>query len=504
MNHSDSERVVGILKKNGMSVIDNERDADVVIINACSVRQKAIDRIWGKLREFEKLKKQNKYKRPLTVLTGCVLPADRPKFSSRFDLYFPIKDLPNLPQILEPIINQQNNKTTKQKSKDIALRSSSPSAQELLNDKQIKYNETHTPITSNTQIPTTEHYLLLKPKYENTFSCLVPIMTGCNAFCTYCAVPYTRGREVSRRPEEIITEIENLINKSCKEITLLGQIINKWMVKLDTQLEKFIEWTLAKHGTSTDQIPELKDKYYRTLKLFKFHHLLAIINAMQGDFWLRFTSSHPKWFSDELISTIARCEKIPNHVHLPVQSGSDTVLKRMLRPYTIEEYKNIIAKIKETIPGVAITTDCIVGFCGETEEEFAASKDLFNWVKYDMAFIAQYSPRPGTKAEQNTPDDVPHNIKKLRDKELTEILKKTSYEHNKKLVGKKVRVLVDRIKNSNSQSSPFSGSHTIYIGHTGEGKNIQFSSASPNLIGKFTDVTIIKALPFSLAAELTI
>ncbi len=469
MNKSDSERMAHALEQIGLTMTESEHAADVVILNACSVRQKAIDRIWGKLAEFEKRKKQSGGKRPYTVLTGCVLPQDRKKFIPRFDLFFPIRELPLLKEKMEELIQNSAN----------------PSE----------------PITPNSQAPA--NYLHIPARHSNPFSAFVPIMTGCNAFCTYCAVPYTRGREISRRPEEIITEVRNLLKKGYKEITLLGQIINKYMLKRDDNLDAFLEECANDCGFRIDDIPEFSDDAFRIHKLFKFHHLLSFIDAMASAlpsppddgaprFWLRFTSSHPKWFSEDLIQTIARCSAIPPHVHLPVQAGADSVLKRMLRPYSITEYKNTVSRIRSAIPNAAITTDCIVGFCGETDEEFEQTKDLFQWARYDMAFIAQYSPRPGTKAEQEMEDSVPHPVKKKREKELTEILAETALSHNKRLVGTDEWVLVDK-------QESVSGKDALYHGRTGHNKNVHFTApARPSLVGTFVRVTIADARPFAL------
>lgn len=506
MNESDSQRMAAILKSIGLTEAQNEESAHIVLVNACSVRQTAIDRIWGKMHKYNKLKKKNNGL-PYTVLTGCVLPADRPKFIDTFDLFFPMKDLPELPGKIEQLISQK--KEYKKREKKNYKKFIPLGVQQLLADKQISYEKNpplargrtkegvNKPLTPNSQIPTAdEHYLKIKPQYSNSFSAFVPVMTGCNAFCTYCAVPYTRGREVSRKPQEILEEVLGLIKKEYKEITLLGQIVNKYMTPLDDELEQYIEKTLNTHGIQPDTVPELQDADYRTHKLFKFHHLLGFVGALPGDFWLRFTSSHPKWFSDELIDTIARTNKIPQHIHLPVQAGADSTLRRMLRPYTVDEYKKIITKIRTALPEAALTTDCIVGFCGETEQEFQQTKDLFTWAQYDMAFIGQYSTRPGTKADLTMEDDVPHDDKERRDRELTDILRSTSEGHNKKLADKKVTVLVDSIKKRKGT--------TYFHGRTEGQKNIEFPSPTPdtNLVGTFVKVHVTQTLPWSLAGEL--
>lgn len=513
MNHSDSERMAGILGKMGFSTTENLEEADVMVINACSVRQKAIDRIWGQLHVCDNIRKKRPDKPLYTVLTGCVLPNDRPKFSEKFDLYFPMKELPQLPEKMKTMLaNEDAGVTKKYKNKErkkVVL-----SVDEIMADKQISNSPPHrrtgsprlsggqaplssTPLTPNSQIPgVEEHYLQAEPKYTEKFTAFVPIMTGCNAFCTYCAVPLTRGREVSRTPQEVIAEVEKLFADGYKEVTLLGQIINKYQVTLTEELHAFLEDTIKKHGSSLEKIPEFQDENYRTHKVFKFYHLLAFLNELPGDWWLRFTSSHPKWFSDELIDTLARCKKIPKHMHLPVQAGSDTVLKRMLRPYTVEEYKAIITQIRTKIPGVSITTDCIVGFCKETEEEYQETRDLFEWVKYDMAFIAEYSTRPGTTADVKLTDDVPDDIKRTRERDLNAVLEKTALENNEKYLNTTVRVLVDKVTEDKDRPGMYTN-----VGRTGTTKPIRFSSGR-NYRGQFVEVTVTEVHPWSLSGEL--
>lgn len=495
MNVSDSERMATTFEKIGLSLVDSTAKADVIVINACSVRQKAIDRIWGKLNEFEKIKKKRPNRPLYTVLTGCVLPTDRPKFSERFDLYFPMKELPQLPAKLEKIFNTRFEQVSGKKKKHKIIKLS---VAELLADKQIKYSNGQTPLTPISQSPASQkHYLEIEAKYSNKFSAFVPIMTGCNAFCTYCAVPYTRGREVSRKPEEIIDEVARLSAQGYREVTLLGQIINKYMVKIDDTFLKYLDYILSKHGVAIKDIPELQEPVLLEKKLFKFHHLLAVLASLGNDFWLRYVSSHPKWFSRELIDTINRYENIVEHVHLPVQAGSDSTLKRMLRPYTIEEYKKIIIYIREHIPGVALTTDVIVGFCGETEAEFQATKDLFKWAKYDMAYISQYSTRPGTTAQSELADDVSHNVKVKRETELNDILEQTALENNQMLLNEEAEVLVTKLNAKDNK----------IIGRTRTNKNIRLATSNKklktnDLIGKFVKAKVTSITPWSLEGEI--
>ena len=255
---------------------------------------------------------------------------------------------------------------------------------------------------SNSTIPKRSHFI-------GKISALIPISHGCDNFCTYCIVPLARGREISRTVLDVIGDVKKAVTNGAKEIWLLGQTVNSY----------------KNEGV-------------------KFHNLLRLINDIDGDFWIRFTSPHPKDFSDELIKTMAECEKFAHYINLPVQSGNNAVLKRMGRPYTIGHYKKLVGKIRKAMPDIAISTDIIVGFPGETRKQFEDTKKLFEEIKFDMAFISEYSPRPKTAAAKMFEDDVPHQEKEKRKNELNEILKKTALKNNKKLVGKIVKVLNGR------------------------------------------------------------
>lgn len=407
MNKSDSERIAAVLENTGYLPTLKINEADLILINACSVRQSAIDRIHGKIKNFIELKTKNKKLK--VVLTGCILKKDKKKFENKVDLILDIKNLSKLPQKLK----------TANKIKG------------CLNQKQ--------------------DYLKILPKYQSSFSAFIPIMTGCNNFCSYCAVPYVKGKEISRPAKEILCEVKNLIKRGYKEIWLLGQNVNSY-----------------------SSIP--------------FKQLLKKINNIPGNFWIRFTSSHPKDFSDGLIKTMAECKKVTEYLNLPVQSGDNEILKKMNRPYTIEKYKNLVKKIRKKIPGITLSTDIIVGFPKETKKQFQNTIKLFKETKFDMAYISQYSPRTETTAF-SMKDNVSHQEKKERERKLTEILKINALENNKKYIGKKVKVLVERKKN------------TFFIGKTKHYKTVEFKS-NKNLTGQFVKVKIIDVLPWRLKGEL--
>jgi tRNA-2-methylthio-N6-dimethylallyladenosine synthase len=356
MNYSDAERIATVLGLLGYKKTDKEADADLIITVACSVRQHAIDRIYGATKKWERMKR----KKPLmTGLSGCVLPEDKKKMTKAFDFIFEIQDLGKLPELL--------------KEKSI-----STSAVDL-------------------------GYLSVRPKYESDFSAYLPIMTGCNNFCSYCAVPYTRGREKSRPMDEILTEVKDLVKIGYKEITLLGQNVNSYQ--------------------------------------YGFATLLKEIDKIQGDYRVYFYSNHPKDMGSELIKTISRLIHFPHYIHLPLQSGNDEILRKMNRHYTKKEYLKLVEEIRTQIPGVVLTTDIIVGFPGEKEKEFKDTQDVMRAVKFEMAFLAQYSPRTGTVSAK-LKDDVSRAEKIRREKILTNILAETAEEKNEKLVGKTVRVLL--------------------------------------------------------------
>jgi len=429
MNKSDSERIARVLESAGYQPTQKINEADLIVANMCSVRQSAVDRVYGLTPKFDKLEAK-------TILTGCILPKDKKKLAERFDYILNIKELAKWPKILN-INTSLFHDREKMKDKD---------------------------------------YLKIEPKNLYNFTGLVPIMTGCNNFCAYCVVPYVRGREISRPAEEIVCEVKKLVKRECKEIWLLGQNVNSYT-----------------------NIP--------------FPQLLRKVNDIPGKFWIRFTSSHPKpstgaklgaglvphlppWrdgagdFSwDKLIETMAECEKVTEYLNLPVQSGDNEILKKMNRPYTISYYKNLVKKIRKKIPNIALSTDAIVGFPSETKKQFENTANLFKEIKFDMAYIARYSPRFGTAAAK-LKDDVPQEEKNRREKVLTEILKETALLNNKRYIDKETEVFIDNRKNNN-----------IWFGKTRTHKTVKIESEK-NLLGKFVKVEIIAALPWGLKGEI--
>lgn len=305
MNVSDSEKIASALRKNKHKPTADAKQAGLIVLNACSVRQSAIDRIYGQVQKFPDKK---------ILITGCLLDYDKKRLAAH----------------------------------------------------------------KNVSIWQPDDYFDLLPLRAGKSRAFVPIMTGCNNFCSYCVVPFTRGREKSRPAKKIIKEMKSLIKNGYKEVILVGQNVNSY-----------------------------KDK--RT----NFSKLLKKINDLPGNFRLNFLTSHPKDMSDELIETMARCQKLIKDMHLPIQSGDDQILKKMNRRYTIAHYRNLIKKIRQKMPDIKISTDIIVGFPGETKKQFQNTVKLCKQIQFDKAYIAKYSPRPGTAAAK-LKDDIPSAEKTRR------------------------------------------------------------------------------------------
>ncbi len=380
MNEHDSEKISGMLESIGYVETDDEKTADLVIFNTCLIRENAELKVFGKLGEVKGLKRNNPDM--LVAVCGCMMQRQeiRDKVMKKFsfvDMIFGTNTIHELPVLI------YNAEINKRKSVNIVDNS------ELIYEDMPKQR---------------------KFKYK----ALVNITYGCNNFCTYCVVPYVRGREKSREPEDILQEIRELAQDGCKEVTLLGQNVNSYGSNLENE--------------------------------FTFAELLYELNKIDGIERIRFMTSHPKDLTDDLIKAIKECDKVCNHVHLPVQAGSNGVLKRMNRKYTREHYLNLVEKLKTAVPDIAITTDIIVGFPGESEEDFQETIDLVKKVEYDSAFTFLYSMRGGTKAaemEDQIPDDVKHN----RFDRLLEVLYPIALEKNEACIGKTFPVLVESFDN---------------------------------------------------------
>ncbi|MBT5808462.1 tRNA (N6-isopentenyl adenosine(37)-C2)-methylthiotransferase MiaB [Candidatus Uhrbacteria bacterium] len=380
MNKNDSERMETLLQGVGLVRAEEEGDADVILINTCSVRQSAEDRVFGKVKALNKIKK----KKPdlIVGVTGCMAGRDRDgairKRLPIVDLYFPTKDMGQLPRWIGEI------------------------RPELVNSTDA-----------------VEDYLKVKPEYHSKRQAFVSIQTGCNKFCTYCVVPFARGLEKNRPILDIMNEIRELVAHGCVEITLLGQTVNSYIAP---DPENFSANNPYEHH---------------------FARILWEVNQVEGVTRLHFTAPHPLHMTDEVIDAMALPAHL-NFIHLPVQSGDDEVLRRMNRRYTAAEFIEVIDRLRAKIPNLAIGTDIIVGFCGESEEQFQKTVELFKRADFDISYTAQYSTRSGTAAARAFKDDVSREEKKRRWEVLQKLMEGIVYKKNQRFVGEIVSVLVDR------------------------------------------------------------
>ncbi len=441
MNYSDSERMEAYMEALGFANTDKLEDTDIILLNTCSIKQKAEDKVLGKMRELKTLKA----KKDITVIiTGCMVRKSSSRYSEKRDPLFPrVKEL------------------------DIALRTEElPKLAELL--REIN------PVMKIKEIEeeNLEDYLKIDAthaSYDTNAQALLPISNGCDKFCTYCIVPYSRGREKSRKTEDILKEAEKLVENGCKEITLIGQTVNSYgLSNYDQEKENFKD-------------PDCEPFVHLLKQLDKLHK--------KGLQRVRFTSPHPAYMSDQLITAMATLKTQMPYLHLPIQAGDNSLLKRMNRPYTIEQYREIIQKLREAIPDISISTDIIVGFCGETEEEFQRTRDRFKEFGFEHAYLAQYSDRKGTTANRFMKDDIPTKTKKQRWETMNELLKKQSENALKRFIGKTVNVLVEEQDDD------------LCTGRSENFKTVQFQS-DKNLLGEIVPVKITGKVPWVLKGEL--
>lgn len=429
MNLSDGERVRTVLDKSGMQWVDDENDAELIGIIACSVRQKAIDKVYNKIAEWNRQKSNRNL---ITFISGCILPDDYKKFLKLFDLIFQMKDLPNLPQMI------------------CQYGVSSPFSQQ----------EPITPLDNNMK-----EFWSLTPSYQSDFEAFIPIQNGCDKFCTYCAVPYTRGKEVSRPSEEILTEFKTLVDNGYKTITFLGQNVNSY--------------GLDKKGNEIN-FAELIDK------------AATYADASNRRIWIYFTSPHPRDMGRDVIEVISKHPSMGKQIHLPLQSGDNAVLKKMNRKHSLDKYRKIVSDINELIPEATLFTDIIVGFTGETDEQIENTRKAVEEFQYNMIYLAMYSPRPGAVSER-WEDDIPKTVKSERHRYITEELKKHSFRYNNSLIGKTFPILVTKRDNRKTE----------YLSGYNEGKiTVRFLSDNDRLIGQFVEVKITGASEFSVEGKI--
>ena len=434
LNENDSEKLCGMIEEMGYTKTDNANVADLVVYNTCCVRENAEERLFGKLGELKNIKEQ---RGTIIAIGGCMMQEkhiiDKIRKSFHYtDIIFGTHTLFRFPEDLYKSLTERKH-------------------EEDIIDIDGKIYE---------GIPI---------KRNSTYQASVAIMNGCDNFCTYCIVPYVRGRERSRMPKDIIEEIRTLASEGYKEIILLGQNVNSYLRREKEEGVKFEEY----EGINS------------------FATLLRAINKIDGIERIRFISPHPKDFTADVIDAIAECDKICKLVHLPLQSGSTKVLKAMNRKYSKEDYLKLVEQMRTKIKGLTLSTDIIVGFPGETEEDFEETLDVVRKVKYDQIFMFIYSRRvgtPGDKMENQIPEDIKHK----RFDRLKNLFEEQTKEINKKYIGRIEKVLVEGKSKSNDK---------ILTGRTDSNKVVNFEG-NEDLIGKMINVKIVSEHMWYLKGEL--
>ncbi len=446
MNKSDTERILGMLSHFGYEETKEPKEADLLMVNTCSIRQLSADKayslvgVWGKWKNDERQKElQGKPFRNIKIaFCGCVAQQDKEKLLKRFpyvDLVFGTNNVYELPDLIKRINEGERVCAT---------------------------NETPKKFTDG------EEEAKYEIKRAKSLNAWIPIMEGCNNFCTYCIVPFTRGRERSRKPAEILEEAKKAINEGFKEITLLGQNVDSYGKNLDSQTDyDGRDVTLA--------------------------NLLRDLNKIEGKFRIRFVTSYPTDISDDLIKAVKECDKVCEFFHIPMQSGNSKVLKEMNRRYNREQYGEIVKKIRNTFENVAITSDFIAGFPGETEEEFLDTLSAIDEFELDYSNTAAYSPRVKTKAAKWIDKFIDEETKSQRLARLNEKNREACIKSNKKCVGKIFEILVESFEEKDN--------NIILAGRARNNKIVHFAG-DKNLVGEFVNVKITGASTWHLRGEL--
>ena len=389
MNMLDSELVVAALRKEGYELTTRPQEADTVLFNTCSVRQHAEDKIYSALGRLRFSKRQ----RPNQVIgvIGCMAQKDQDQIFRRMphvDLVVGTGQLAQIPELIaESRLQRDHRLAVSLDRRDATRREVSDSFQSYdpLRDPEMR---------------------------PSPFQAFVRIMIGCDKFCTYCVVPMTRGPEQSRPPRDIVHEVQHLANEGVKEVTLLGQTVNSY-------------------------------KHTQDGRLYRLSDLIAAFHDTPGLERIKFVTNYPRDMSDDLLQAVCDLPKVSRYLHVPAQSGCNDVLKRMKRGYTVEDYREMMSRIRETVPDCTVSSDFIVGFCGETDESFTKSMDLIRECRFKNSFIFKYSARTGTKADVLMIDDVPEEVKRRRNNEMLDLQNAISEEDNVQLIGQSFEVLVE-------------------------------------------------------------
>ena len=393
MNVLDSQLVEGQLRGRGLSPVDSYRDADVILFNTCSVRQHAEDKVLSRLGQLKHLKRR----RPEAVIgvIGCMAEREKEGLFAKaphVDLLCGPGELNRLPALLAEVWERHE---------QVAALAGSPSRRTEVMQRALEYDSLEALDLARAPGPE-----------QNVLQSYIRVQRGCDKFCTFCVVPFTRGPERSRPPGHIVHEARGLVEHGCREITLLGQTVNSYV--------------------------HLEDG-----RPVRFAQLLERVHAVDGLDRLRFVTSFPADWDEDIFRVMRDCPKITPYLHIPAQSGSDRILKAMKRGYTADAYLRLMDAARRHLPHVALAGDVIVGFCGETDEDFRRTAELVRRVDYTQLFVFRYSPRPGTKADRNLADDVPEEVKAARNRELLAIQAEIGLRHRERLVGHAVEVLVE-------------------------------------------------------------
>ncbi len=446
MNVLDSELVVGSLRRQGYELVQQPTDADVIFFNTCSVREHAEQKIYSALGRLIGHKKAF----PETVIgvLGCMAQKDQEivrKRAPHVDIVCGTGQLSRLPELVEEV------KRTRKPQFALSL----GRAEASRHDVEASF-ESYDPMRDAAMRPT-------------PFQAFVRIQIGCDKFCTYCVVPSTRGPEQSRHPDQIIAECKHLAGEGCKEVTLLGQTVNSY------------EYVLGDGRRS------------------RLSDLLLRISDIHGIERIKFVTNYPKDMTDDLLDAVRDLDKACKYLHVPVQSGCNDVLKRMKRTYTVEFYLEMLQRCRERVPGVAVSSDFIVGFCGESEASFQKSCDVVRDAKFKNSFIFKYSTRPGTKADALFPDDIPEEVKKQRNHDLLLIQNANSWDDHQSQIGTRTQVLVEGPSKLAGRRSA-KGLHQL-TGRTMTDHIVVFEG-NPRLVGETVTLQIVDTSPFTLFGEI--
>ncbi len=442
MNVLDSELVTAGLLRAGYELVDSARQADTILFNTCSVRQHAEDKVYSHLGKLKRAKQRNPEK--IIGVMGCMAQKDQQEIFRRapyVDLVVGPGQLHQVPDLIEQLRGGAERKMA------VSMGRRDGSAEQIR-----RSHETFDPLRDPTMRPT-------------PFQAYLRIQIGCDKFCTYCIVPMTRGPEQGRCPQEIVREARVLADQGCVEITLLGQTVNSY-------------------------------RYVDDGKTTTLADLLRELHGIDGVQRLKFVTNFPKDMSDELLEVIRDYPKISPYLHVPLQSGSDAVLARMRRGYTVADYRDMLRRIRETVPGATISSDFIVGFCGETEEEFQETMNLLRECRFKNSFVFKYSERPGTKGSEHMQDDVPYDVKQRRNNDLLAVQNAISEEDNTEFLGQRVEVLVEGPSKA-ARKRGETGPVLQLVGRTQCDRIVVFDG-NQRQVGNIVPVTIYDAAPHTL------